>query len=307
MHSIELTNDEYRSLKQAQYWRISDAETLSVDCWLCPRLCKINKGSVGFCKVRKNIDGTLFSLAYGYPVAIHVDPIEKKPLLNFLPNSRTFSLGTYGCNFDCKFCQNYTISKLVPVEYPQGSRYYSAREIVEDAIKSGCESISFTYNEPTIWIEYALDIAAEAKHYNLPLILVSNGFISDEPRKDLYNLIDAANIDMKGFSDEFYNSLCNGSLKIVLNSIKYLFDTGKHVEITNLIVPTKNDRIEMIKLFLDWVESNLSKDVPIHFSAFYPCYKLLKLERTSQEALYNIREYAISRGFTQIYIPRYIS
>ena len=241
--------------KKALFWHsvAGDENLLEVKCDLCPQNCTIKEGALGFCKVRRNIGGNLYSLVYGSPVALNVDPIEKKPLAMFMPKTWTFSIGTYGCNFDCSFCQNFEISKNVPKIEQAASEVITPEFIVKRTFETGCESIAFTYNEPTVWIEYAVDIAKEAKKHNIPLVLVSNGYISKEAREYFYPLIDAANIDIKGFSEEFYKSMTKGRLQPVLDSVKYLFQLGKHVEITNLIIPGKNDSKEMVGKFLDWV------------------------------------------------------
>ncbi|OGV52914.1 MAG: AmmeMemoRadiSam system radical SAM enzyme, partial [Lentisphaerae bacterium GWF2_52_8] len=203
---------------KARWWKKAEGKTLK--CQLCPRECAIAEGRKGFCQVRQNIGGELFSLSYGYPVAIHVDPIEKKPLAEFMPGTRTFSIGTYGCNLNCSFCQNYQLSRG---SYNEQSRsdYASPELIVELAPKHGCSSIAFTYNEPTVFAEYAFDIATLAKRAQIPTVIVSNGYITLEAARDLYPLINAANIDMKGFSEEFYRDMTGARLKPVLDAMEY--------------------------------------------------------------------------------------
>lgn len=289
--------------KEALFWHsIGDENSHIVKCNLCPWNCTIKEGSAGFCKVRKNIGGKLYSLVYGFPVALNVDPIEKKPLAMFMPGTSTFSIGTYGCNFDCSFCQNFNISKNVPDIKEPPSRIVTPELIIKKTFETGCKSIAFTYNEPTVWIEYALDIAKEAKKYNIPLVLVSNGYITKEAREHFYPFIAAANIDIKGFSDEFYKNMTKGKLQPVLDSVKYLFELEKHVEITNLVIPGKSDSEEMVGKFLDWVESNLSKVVPIHFSAFFPTYKYFDSQRTPSETLHRLKKHANSRGFNNVFL-----
>lgn len=289
--------------REALFWHpAGDKNYLEVKCNLCPRNCAIKEESLGFCKVRKNIGGKLYSIVYGSPVALNVDPIEKKPLAMFMPGTRTFSIGTYGCNFDCSFCQNFNISKNVPEIKQPPFEIVTPELIVKKTFETGCKSIAFTYNEPTVWIEYAVDIAKEARKCNIPLVLVSNGYIAKEARGYFYPFIDAANIDVKGFSEEFYRSMTKGRLQPVLDSVKYLFQLGKHVEITNLIIPEKNDSEEMIGKFLDWVESDLSKTVPIHFSAFFPTYKYFDSQTTPSETLYRLKRYANNRGFDNIFL-----
>lgn len=239
-------------------------------CGLCPRACVIAPGSSGACGVRTNVDGTLVAETYGRPAALQIDPIEKKPLAWYQPGTKTFSIGTVGCNFTCKFCQNDHLSR------PGAARerelnYIAPAEIVDLALSSGCSSVAFTYNEPTVFIEYMIDIAKLARKAGLGTVLVSNGYISAEPRAELYPLIDAANIDIKAFSADFYASICGGKLQPVLESCRYFKQVvGGHLEITNLIIPTRNDSPEMIQALLDWIGAELGKDTPIHFSAYFP-------------------------------------
>jgi pyruvate formate lyase activating enzyme len=282
-------------------WWDGSGDSGDVKCFLCPRNCLITNGKTGFCNVRKNIDGVLYSLSYGYPVALQVDPIEKKPLARFMSGSRTFSLGTYGCNLACSFCQNHHLSRGHYRSF-QENKYASPELIVEIAQKQKCESIAFTYNEPTVFAEYAMDIAVLAKQAGLATVLVSNGYISLDAAKEFYPLIDAANIDMKGFSEDFYGKMTGGNLQSVLESIKLFYDLGKHLELTNLIIPGKNDDPEMIHLFLDWVEQNLDKNVPIHFSAYHPDYKYDASPRTDPNKLLSILDLAVERDFKHIFL-----
>ena len=286
---------------EARWWTAHDDGAAA--CRLCPRGCVIQKGAAGYCGVRVNEGGILRSAAYGRPTALQIDPIEKKPLCEFLPGARAYSIGTFGCNLGCKFCQNHHISKDVPesdglaaVKYVQPSR------LVANAIDTGCETIAFTYNEPTVWAEFAIDLARMAKTAGIATVLVSNGYISAEAADELYPLIDAANIDMKGFSDEFYSEMCHGSLQPVLDSIEKLHGLGSHVEITNLIIPGRNDSDEMIHAFLDWVASKLNKNIPLHFSAYRPMYKYNESPPTPPKLLHSIGDIAAARGFTSIHL-----
>ncbi|MDD5697590.1 MAG: AmmeMemoRadiSam system radical SAM enzyme [Victivallaceae bacterium] len=281
----------------ARWWKALDDR--KVRCLLCPRACVIPQDESGFCSVRKNVGGKLYSLSYGRPVALNVDPIEKKPLAEFLPGSRTFSLGTFGCNLNCSFCQNDSLSRGAYSGVFFG-RCFPPEKIVELTLANNCPSVAFTYNEPTVFAEYAIDIALLAHEQGLKTVLVSNGYITPLAAQDLYPQIDAANIDMKGFSEEFYLSMTESSLKPVLTAIKRLYDAGTHLEITNLVIPGKNDSRELISAWLDWVEANLNKQVPLHFSAFFPAYKYHSSPRTPKSTLLQIKEYAISRGFTAV-------
>ena len=239
-------------------------------CGLCPRACRIPPGGVGACHVRRNEGGALVADSYGRPAALQIDPVEKKPLAAYLPGTSTFSIGTFGCNLSCAFCQNHHLSR-------QGGALQRAQAAVEPeavvamARRAGCRSVAFTYNEPTVFIEYAIDIARLARAAGLGTVLVSNGFISPAPRAALYPLIDAANIDVKGFSEAFYSSLCGGSLAPVLESCRcFKRDVCGHLEITNLLIPNRNDSPAMIQALLDWMADAVGRDTPIHFSAYRP-------------------------------------
>jgi pyruvate formate lyase activating enzyme len=285
---------------EAGWWK---AEQGGIHCLLCPRNSRISDEKTGFCGVRKNIRGKLYSLAYGHPVAIHVDPIEKKPLAEFLPGSWTFSLGTYGCNLACSFCQNHHLSRDFYDDEKTGkSVFYTPEKIADLAKNEDCKSVAFTYNEPLIWAEYVIDIARLAKERGLATVLVSNGYITPEAACDLYPWIDAANMDMKGFSEEFYSEMTGGRLAPVLEAIKYFFSLGKHLEITNLVIPGKNDSDEMIDGFLDWTRDNLGFSVPLHFSAYHPDYKYDGSPATPPETLHAIKGKALKRGFKSVHV-----
>ena len=289
---------DHSILHQADWWKKTENNT--IECQLCPHHCRITSGKTGFCGVRKNISGTLYSLAYGHPVALAVDPIEKKPLAEFLPGSKALSFGTYGCNFNCCFCQNDSLSRGFYDEekFPQ---YVPPIAFVSMAKKYSCASIAYTYNEATVDAEYMRDIAIEANKAGIKNVLVTNGFIDFAVAQELYPLMDAVNIDMKGFSEDFYAEMCGGQLKPVLSAIQLLYKLKKHMEITNLVIPGKNDSEEMIASWLDWVEVNLDKKVPLHFTAYFPAYKLT-IPPTPKQTLWRIREEALSRGFTSIYL-----
>ncbi|MBR9677582.1 AmmeMemoRadiSam system radical SAM enzyme [Candidatus Woesearchaeota archaeon] len=238
-----------------------------VKCTLCPHNCVIADGKVGVCGVRQNIKGRLFSLVYAQPIALNVDPIEKKPLYHYLPGTKTFSLGTIGCNLGCLHCQNYTISKTKPKKVAE----YTPEKIVELALENDCDSISYTYTEPIIFYEYLMDTAKIAKRHKLKNIIVSNGFINLEPLKRLVKNIDAANIDLKAFNERFYQTQCKAKLEPVKNTIEFL--NGKvWLEITNLIIPKLNDDLKEIEKMVRWI-ANINKKIPLHFSAYYPSYK----------------------------------
>jgi pyruvate formate lyase activating enzyme len=252
----------------------------SVRCLACSHNCLIANNRVGICGVRKNTGGKLFLLVYGKVVAEHVDSIEKKPLYHFLPGSAAYSIGTIGCNFRCGFCQNFDISQLKEVvgneEKPE--------EIVERAIKTKCKSIAYTYNEPTIFVEFVKDIAKIAKKKGLKNILVTNGYESKECMKYLKGHVDAMNIDLKSFSDDFYKRSCGATLKPVLETIKLAHKMKIHVEITTLLIPGENDSEDEIEKIAKFIAS-VDKNIPWHISRFFPMYKMTNKGPTDIESL----------------------
>lgn len=270
-----------------------------VQCQLCPHFCTTKSNEVGKCKVRKNVDGTLYSLSYEHPVAINIDPIEKKPLYNFLPGTMAFSIGMAGCNLRCSHCQNWEMSQRGPEEIPVSK--VSAKEAVKEALKSKCPIISYTYSEPLVSYEYMLDIAKLARKEGIKNMIVSNGFINPEPLKQLCEYIDGANIDLKSIDDSFYRDVCGARVKPVLESLKILREKGVWIEITNLLISGLNDKDEDIKKLVDWVKKELGKEVPIHFTAFYPCYELSHLLPTPIETLKKARKIALDAKMKYVY------
>ena len=272
----------------------------AIQCELCPHRCRVAKGKRGICRVRENRDGKYYSLVYGNPCAVHLDPIEKKPLFHVLPGTASFSLATAGCNFYCKFCQNWEISQAAPedvysYEVPPELMVNRAKEI-------GARSVAYTYVEPTIFYEYMVDIGALVKNSGLINVYHSNGFINPGPLKNLCKVLDAANIDLKGFSDHFYQELCGGNLEPVLETLKTLKREKVHLEITNLVIPTKNDEMSMVREMCLWIKKELGADTPIHFSRFYPLYKLKTLPQTPVSTLDKARAVALSVGLEYVYI-----
>ncbi len=285
-------------LRQALYWVRSTGG--SVRCLLCPRQCLIPQNQRGFCRARKNIQGSLYALNYGQPVALHVDPIEKKPLFHVYPGSRSFSIATAGCNLRCKFCQNWEISQLDPEAVKVS--FVPAEEVIRKAKASQSRTIAFTYTEPTIFYEYMLDIAKEAKQENIPCVMHSAGFINEAPLRELAKYLTAVNIDLKGFNDKYYSSFCEGNLSSVLNTLKILKEEKVWIEITNLIIPTANDSDDDIRNLCVWVRDNLGADTPVHFSRFFPMYKLLDLSPTPLKTLVRAKEIAQEVGLRYVYI-----
>ncbi len=285
-------------MKEALYYEKLDKK--NVKCELCPKNCIIQKNKIGLCKARKNLDGKLYSLVYGNPCAMHIDPLSKKPIYHMLPNSYTFSIGTVGCNLKCSYCQNWEISYGDIEKFTKLN--ISAKEIVNKAIKNQCKSISYTYNEPTVFYEYVLDICKIAKKNKIKNVIVSNGFINTKPLKRLCKYLDAANIDIKFFSNELYEKICLAKLDPILNSLKILKNNKILIEITNLLIPKMNDDSKTIKNMCSWILNELGPDTPLHFSRFYPMYKLRNLNTTPTKTLEKAREIAINTGLKYVYI-----
>ncbi len=264
-------------------------------CTLCQHYCKIKEGSTGICGVNKNVGDKIDCLVYGYPSALYIDAIEKKPLYHFLPATKILSLGTVGCNFHCSFCQNWSLSQEHQIDK---SRYISPKNMVQLALESDCPSIAYTYNEPTIFYPYARDIAIEAHKKGLKNVYVSNGYESDEVIDDMEGIIDAINIDLKSYNAVYYKSL-GGSLEKVLKNIRHFAKKDIWMEITTLIVPTKNDSGEELHKIASFI-AELSLDIPWHISAFHPDYKEIELPRTSLQSLK--KAYAIGKSYGLKYV-----
>jgi len=271
-----------------------------IRCELCPHQCRVSKGKRGLCRVRENRDGKYYSLVYGNPCALHPDPIEKKPFFHVLPGTISYSLATAGCNFQCKFCQNWEISQAPPEDV--FGYDVPPEAIVKKAKEVGARSIAYTYVEPTVFYEYMSDIAQLTKKAGLLNVTHSNGFINPEPLRTLCKVLDAANIDLKGFSESFYRELCSGGLNPVLETLKILKAEKVHLEITNLMIPTKNDEMPMVREMCLWIKKELGADTPIHFSRFYPLYKLRTLPPTPVSTLDKARAEALSAGMEYVYI-----
>lgn len=269
----------------------------NVECLLCGHRCSLGEGAIGICGVNQNIDGEVKNLVYGYPISLNVDPIEKKPLYHFLPGSRSLSLGTVGCNFKCQFCQNWRISQEHTINK---GRYLSPKDVVELAIKENCQSISYTYNEPTIFYPYARNIAKLANERGLKNVFVSNGFQSDEVIDDMMNYIDAVNIDLKSFSKDFYNRI-GGDLDKVLKNLKIFAKSKIWLEVTTLLIPTLNDSPAEVAKIATFIANELGANVPWHISAFHPAYKLNDILRTPQELLDMAYDIAKDNGVNYTY------
>jgi pyruvate formate lyase activating enzyme len=283
--------------KALHYSRLSNKR---VRCTLCPRSCVVGNGDRGFCRVRENRDGEYYTLVHSNPCAVHIDPIEKKPLFHFHPGTAALSLATAGCNFTCKNCQNYDISQARPDDTV--NLRVSPEEIVALAQRYEAPTIAYTYTEPTVFYEYMLETATIAHRKGVLNIYHSNGYISQEALAELTRYLDGANVDLKGFSDSFYREITGGTLKPVLESLKTLKENNVWVEITNLVIPTKNDSDDMIKELCQWIQDELGRETPVHFSRFYPQYKLQNLPPTPIETLKKAAELAHACGLEYVYI-----
>lgn len=284
--------------KEALFYKKLDAKT--IQCNLCPRNCVLSDGVKGFCRARAPKDGKHYSLVYANPTAVHVDPIEKKPLFHFLPATNAFSIATAGCNLRCKFCQNWQISQSSPEETT--NYYLPPEDVVKKSIEYQCSTIAYTYTEPSIFYEYMLDTAKIAQIHGIKNIYHSNGSLNPEPAEQISFYLDGANIDLKGFNQDFYGEVCQGYLDTVLNTLKILRKNGVWVEITNLIIPNLNDDLGEIKEMAIWIRDNLGPDTPIHFSRFHPQYKLMNLNSTPVSTLEKAREVSMDVGLNYIYI-----
>jgi pyruvate formate lyase activating enzyme len=288
----------FTNAREASYWEsLGDGRIM---CGLCPRRCVVRPGGRGHCGVRENRGGTYYTLTYGNPCAIHVDPIEKKPFYHFLPTTTAFSVATAGCNLDCKFCQNWHISQATPDELLNYD--LPPDQLVAAALASGAPSIAYTYSEPTIFFEYMLECAKLARASGLRNVYHSNGFIEPEPLRELCRYLDAANVDLKGFTEDYYREMSGGSLAPVMRSLWILKEEGVHLEITTLLVPGQNDDPETLRAMCRWINETLGSDVPLHFSRFHPQHRLRNLPPTPVERLELAREIAIEEGLRYVYI-----
>ncbi|MDD2689561.1 MAG: AmmeMemoRadiSam system radical SAM enzyme [Candidatus Omnitrophica bacterium] len=273
-----------------------------VHCFLCSHHCKIPSAKFGFCGVRQNIDGTLYTHVYGKPISMHVDPVEKKPLYHFFPGSESFSIATIGCNFKCSFCQNWEISQSRIKDGAElGKEEVSPQEIVAAAIKNKCRSISYTYTEPTIFFEYALAIAKLAKEKGLYNNFVTNGYMTKEALEMIKPYLDAANVDLKFFKENSYKKICAASLEPVLNSIRLMHKLGIWVEVTTLVVTGENDSEEELRAIAEFIAS-VNTNIPWHISRFHPDYQFTERKATAQEALKKALETGKNAGLNYLYV-----
>jgi len=283
-------------LKEASYYTTT---ARGIKCQICPNECDIKPGERGDCRTRLRKDNKLFATAYSNPCAINIDPIEKKPLFHFYPSSTAYSLAIAGCNLACLNCQNWSISQTSP-DKTKNIRLTPA-ELVEQAVLNNCKSIAYTYSEPIVFFEYVRDSAIIAKQKNIKTVFVSNGYINEKPLREISKYLDAANIDLKSFSDEIYLKLNGGKLEPILRTLKIMKELNVWLEITNLVIPSWTDDFKMIRDMCKWLKTNGFENTPLHFSRFHPLYKLTQLPPTPVVTLENARKIALDEGLNYVY------
>ncbi len=282
-----------------RYWR--KLEDGRVECQICPRFCKLHEDQRGLCFVRGNTGGEVVLFSYGRSSGFCIDPIEKKPLNHFLPGTPIFSFGTAGCNLACKFCQNWDISKSREMDRLMDQA--SPQAIARAAKETGCRSVAYTYNDPVIFHEYAVDTAKACRELGIKSVAVSAGYQCPEPRAEFYRYMDAANIDLKAFTEDFYHRICGGHLQAVLETLEYIkHETNVWLEITTLLIPGENDSEAELESLTQWVFEKLGPDVPLHFSAFHPDWKMLNTLPTPPATLTKARQIAIKNGIRHAYV-----
>jgi pyruvate formate lyase activating enzyme len=283
---------------EGKWWHSLDDGRIQCD--LCPRDCRLHEGQRGLCFVRKMENGRMVLTTYGRSSGFCVDPVEKKPLNHFYPGTSILSFGTAGCNLACKFCQNWDISKSREMDRLQDEA--SPAAIASAALRRGCKSVAFTYNDPVIFAEYAMDIADACHEKGVQTVAVTAGYMHDAPRREFYAKMDAANVDLKGFTDDFYWKICGGRLQPVLDTLEYLVkETGVWTEITTLLIPGKNDSGAEIEAECEWIREHLGPDVPLHFTAFHPDWKMTDVAATPAATLTRARSIALRAGLNYVY------
>jgi pyruvate formate lyase activating enzyme len=281
-----------------RYWHTLDDGR--VQCDVCPRFCKLHDGQRGFCFVRACHEGQIVLTTYGRSSGFCIDPIEKKPLNHFLPGTPVLSFGTAGCNLGCKFCQNWDISKSRETDTLADAATPDA--LAEAALRYGCRSVAFTYNDPVIFLEYAIDVADACRARGIKSVAVTAGEICAEPRAEFYRHMDAANVDLKGFTESFYHDICAGHLQPVLETLEYLkHETNVWFEITTLLIPGLNDSDEDLENETQWIRDHLGPDVPLHFTAFHPDYRMMDIPRTPAATLIRARQIGLKNGLHYVY------
>ncbi|MEX2489249.1 MAG: AmmeMemoRadiSam system radical SAM enzyme [Pseudomonadales bacterium] len=289
---------EKGSVVSTRYWH--ELEDGRVQCDLCPRACKLREGQRGLCFVRARENDEIVLTTYGRSSGFCIDPIEKKPLNHFLPGTPVLSFGTAGCNLACKFCQNWDMSKSREMDTLADSA--SPEILAQAAQEAGCRSIAYTYNDPVIFHEYAIDAAQASREKGINAVAVTAGYICPEPRKEFFSYMDAANVDLKGFTERFYHKICGGHLSDVLDTLLYLkHETSVWFELTTLLIPGENDSAEEIEEMSQWIADNLGQDVPLHFTAFHPDFRMRDKPHTPPETLTASRKIAMANGLHYVY------
>ncbi|MBX9689431.1 MAG: AmmeMemoRadiSam system radical SAM enzyme [Candidatus Obscuribacterales bacterium] len=295
---MELEKEQEMDSHPARWWRM--VEDNKILCELCPRACVLKDGDRGFCFVRANQGNKMVLTTYGKSTGFCVDPIEKKPLNHFLPGSSVLSFGTAGCNLGCQFCQNWSISKAREIELL--SEKAGPEDIAQAAQRMACKSVAFTYNDPVIWAEYAIDTARACKQLDIKAVAVTAGYITPEARSEFYSVMDAANVDLKAFTEGFYKKLCLAHIQPVLDTLVWLKkETNVWFEITNLMIPTENDDEDETKRMCEWIVLNLGPNVPVHFTAFHPDFRMRDHQSTPPITLVKAREMAMAAGIKYAY------
>ena len=293
-----MTHSEQQFTVSTRYWHRLDDGRLQCD--LCPRHCHLREGQRGLCYVRQRLDDEVKLVSYGRSSGFCIDPIEKKPLNHFFPGSAVLSFGTAGCNLACKFCQNWDMTKSREMDTLAAAA--SPQQLADAASRHDCLSVAFTYNDPVIFHEYAIDVAAACRKQGINSVAVTAGYIDPEPRVEFFQAMDAANVDLKAFTERFYRKICGGQLAPVLESLQYIHDeTDCWLELTTLLIPGENDSNEEIDNMTRWVVEKLGADVPMHFTAFHPDWKMLDIESTPPATLTRAREIAIGNGVHYAY------
>src|SRR5262245_41193571 len=297
LRGMDTTSAE-SSIVDTRYWhRLSDGR---VQCDVCPRECKLRDGQRGLCFVRGCEEGRVKLFTYGRSSGFCVDPIEKKPLNHFLPGSSVLSFGTAGCNLACKFCQNWDMSKSREMDTLADAA--TPDQLAKTAAKLGCRSIAFTYNDPVIFLEYAIDVARACRNVGVRSVAVTAGYISEEPRREFFAHMDAANVDLKAFSEDFYYRICGGHLQPVLDTLEYIHhETNTWLEVTTLLIPDANDSDDEIDSMTRWIAERLGREVPLHFTAFHPDWKMTDRPPTPPRTLTRAREIALRNGLRYVY------
>lgn len=279
------------------WWtRLADGR---IQCDVCPRACRLHEGQRGLCFVRARQGDRIVLTTYGRSSGFCIDPIEKKPLNHFLPGSSVLSFGTAGCNLACKFCQNWEISKSREIDTLADAA--SPETIARAALEAGCDSVAFTYNDPVIFLEYAIDVARACHEVGVRSVAVSAGYVNDGPRQELFGAVDAANIDLKGFTEDFYHKVCSGHLQPVLDTLEWVAASDTWLEVTTLLIPGYNDSDAELNAMTAWYAEHLGVDVPLHFSAFHPDYKMRDVPPTPPETLTRARRIALRNGLRYVY------